>query len=141
VKAHLLAFFSVNQAVILAGYWWANLLHTEVFRLAAVLALPAIVGMVAGVAAFSRIDAARFRQIVFGVLFVSGAAVASRLTRALPDRAGATPVQSRPMSALIEARGLVKHLGDAGSSTAWTSPARGTDPRPARAQRAGKRRR
>jgi uncharacterized membrane protein YfcA len=37
-----------------------------------VLALPAVAGMVAGVAAFSRIDAARFRQIVYGVLFASG---------------------------------------------------------------------
>jgi uncharacterized membrane protein YfcA len=72
MKAHLLAFFTVNQAVILAGYWWANLLDAEVLRLAGVLALPAVAGMVAGVAAFSRIDAARFRQIVYGVLFASG---------------------------------------------------------------------
>ena len=72
VKANLLAFFTVNQAVILAGYWWVNLLDAEVLRLAGLLALPAIVGVVAGVAMFNRIDAARFRQIVFGVLFVSG---------------------------------------------------------------------
>jgi len=72
VKANLLAFFTVNQAVILAGYWWANLLGPEVWRLAALLAVPAAVGAAAGVALFNRIDAARFRQIVFGVLFVSG---------------------------------------------------------------------
>jgi uncharacterized membrane protein YfcA len=72
VKANLLAFFTVNQAVILAGYWWADLLGAEVLRLAALLALPAIVGVAAGVALFNRIDAKRFRQIVFGVLFVSG---------------------------------------------------------------------
>jgi uncharacterized protein len=72
VKANLLAFFIVNQAVILVGYWWANLLDAEVLRLAVLLALPAFVGAAAGVALFNRIDAVRFRQIVFGVLFVSG---------------------------------------------------------------------
>jgi uncharacterized membrane protein YfcA len=72
MKANLLAFFIVNQAVILVGYWWADLLGAEVLRLAAWLALPALAGVVAGVALFKRIDARRFRQIVFGVLFVSG---------------------------------------------------------------------
>jgi uncharacterized membrane protein YfcA len=72
VKANLLAFFIVNQAVILAGYWWANLLDAETLRLAAWLALPALVGVVAGVALFYRIDARRFRQVVYGVLFLSG---------------------------------------------------------------------
>lgn len=72
VKANLLAFFIVNQAVILAGYWWANLLGADVLRLALLLAIPALVGVAAGVAVFNRIDAVRFRQIVFGVLFVSG---------------------------------------------------------------------
>ena len=72
VKANLLAFFSVNQAVILVGYWWANLLGADVLRLALWLALPALVGVAAGVAVFNRVDARRFRQIVFAVLFVSG---------------------------------------------------------------------
>ena len=72
VKANLLAFFIVNQAVILIGYWWVGLMDADVLRLSAVLALPALVGVVAGVALFNRIDAVRFRQIVFGVLFVSG---------------------------------------------------------------------
>jgi uncharacterized membrane protein YfcA len=72
VKANLLAFFIVNQAVILAGYWWTNLLDAEVLRLAAWLALPALIGVAAGVALFNRIDAVRFRRIVFAVLFVSG---------------------------------------------------------------------
>ena len=35
IKANLQAFFVVNQAVILAGYWWAGLLTPEVWRLAA----------------------------------------------------------------------------------------------------------
>ena len=72
VKANLLAFFIVNQAVILVGYWWADLLGAEVLRLAVWLAVPALVGLAAGVLVFNRIDAARFRQVVFGVLFVSG---------------------------------------------------------------------
>ena len=71
-EGNLLAFFIVNQAIILVGYWWANLLGAEVLRLAGLLALPALVGVSAGVALFNRIDAARFRQIIFGVLFVSG---------------------------------------------------------------------
>jgi uncharacterized membrane protein YfcA len=72
MKATLLAFFVVNQAVVLVGYWWANLFGAEVLRLAGWLALPALVGVVAGVALFNRIDARRFRQVVYGVLFVSG---------------------------------------------------------------------
>jgi uncharacterized membrane protein YfcA len=72
MKANLLAFFVVNQAIILVGYWWANLLGADVLRLALWLAVPALVGVGAGVALFNRIDAVRFRRIVFGVLFVSG---------------------------------------------------------------------
>jgi uncharacterized membrane protein YfcA len=72
VKANLLAFFVVNQAFVLVGYWWADLLGAQVLWLALWLALPALVGVAAGVAVFNRIDAVRFRRIVFGVLFVSG---------------------------------------------------------------------
>lgn len=71
-KANLQAFFAVNQAVILAGYWWAGLLTREVWRLAAVFALPAIVGLVGGVILFDRIDQVRFRRIVFALLLASG---------------------------------------------------------------------
>jgi uncharacterized membrane protein YfcA len=78
VKANLLAFFIVNQAVILAGYWWANLLGPDVLRLSVLLAVPALAGVLAGIAVFNRIDAARFRQIVFGVLFVSGVVLLAR---------------------------------------------------------------
>jgi len=72
IKANLQAFFVVNQAVILAGYWWAGLLTREVWRLAALYAVPAIAGVAAGMALFDRIDPGRFRRIVFGLLFVSG---------------------------------------------------------------------
>jgi uncharacterized membrane protein YfcA len=72
IKANLQAFFVVNQAVILAGYWWAGLLTREVWRLAALYAVPAIAGVAAGMALFDRIDPVRFRRIVFGLLFVSG---------------------------------------------------------------------
>jgi uncharacterized membrane protein YfcA len=72
IKANLQAFFVVNQAVILAGYWWAGLLTREVWRLAALYAVPAIAGVAAGMALFDRIDPIRFRRIVFGLLFVSG---------------------------------------------------------------------
>jgi uncharacterized membrane protein YfcA len=72
MKANLLAFFIVNQGVILVGYWWADLLTREVWRLTAMLSVPAAIGVGIGVALFNRVDAVRFRQIVFGVLFVSG---------------------------------------------------------------------
>jgi uncharacterized protein len=72
VKANLLAFFILNQAVILVGYWWAGLFGADVLRLSAWLALPALLGVLAGITVFNRVDARRFRQIVFAVLFFSG---------------------------------------------------------------------
>ena len=78
IKANLQAFFVVNQAVILAGYWWAGLLTREVWRLTAVFAVPAIVGVALGIALFNRVDHVRFRRIVFGLLFVSGAVLLVR---------------------------------------------------------------
>ncbi|MGH7276423.1 MAG: sulfite exporter TauE/SafE family protein [Candidatus Rokuibacteriota bacterium] len=78
IKANLQAFFVVNQAVILAGYWWAGLLTREVWRFAALFAAPAIAGVAAGVALFNRTDPVRFRRIVFALLFVSGAVLLVR---------------------------------------------------------------
>lgn len=78
MKANLQAFFIVNQGVILLGYWWAGLLTGEVLRLAVVFAAPALAGVAAGVAMFGRIDAVRFRRIVFALLFVSGATLLAR---------------------------------------------------------------
>ena len=72
MKANLLAFFIVNQTLIVAGYWWADLLTRDVLWLSAVLVVPSLLGVAAGVAVFNRIDAVRFRQIVFGALFISG---------------------------------------------------------------------
>ena len=78
IKANLQAFFVVNQAVILAGYGWAGLLTDEVWRLAAVFAVPAIAGVALGVGLFNRVDSVRFRRIVFALLFVSGLALLAR---------------------------------------------------------------
>lgn len=72
MKANLSAFFTVNQGVILAGYWWAGLLTPEVWRLALAYAVPAVIGCLAGVALFDRLDAARFRRLVFALILVSG---------------------------------------------------------------------
>ncbi len=72
VKANLQAFFVVNQAAILAGYWWAGLLTREVRWLAVGFAVPAVAGAVAGALLFERVDQHRFRQLVFGLLLVSG---------------------------------------------------------------------
>jgi uncharacterized protein len=72
VKATLQAFFLVNQAVILTGYWWAGLLTRDVWQAATVFLVPAALGLVAGIALFTRVDQARFRRIVFAVLFASG---------------------------------------------------------------------
>jgi uncharacterized membrane protein YfcA len=72
VKANIQAFLMVNQAVILIGYWWAGLLDREVWRLTWLFAVPAVVGLAAGMLLFNRLDRARFRRVVFAVLFVSG---------------------------------------------------------------------
>jgi uncharacterized membrane protein YfcA len=72
IKANLQAFFVVNQGVILAGYWWAGLLTREVWGLAAAFAAPAAAGGVAGALLFERVDQRRFRQLVFGLILVSG---------------------------------------------------------------------
>jgi uncharacterized membrane protein YfcA len=78
VKATLQAFFFVNQAVILLGYWWTGLLTPDVWRVATVFLVPAVLGLVAGIALFNRVDQLRFRRIVFAVLFVSGAVLLVR---------------------------------------------------------------
>jgi hypothetical protein len=72
VKANIQAFLIVNQAIILLGYWWTGLLDREVGRLAGLYALPAVLGLAAGMLLFTRLDRARFRRVVFAVLFVSG---------------------------------------------------------------------
>ena len=72
VKANIQAFLIVNQAVILIGYWWAGLLGREVWRLTWLYAVPAVAGLVAGMLLFNRLDRARFRRVVFAVLFASG---------------------------------------------------------------------
>lgn len=77
-KANLQAFFFVNQAVILVGYWWAGLVNVEVWRLAASFAAPAAGGAVLGMLCFSLFDQRRFRHLVFGLLLVSGVALLAR---------------------------------------------------------------
>jgi uncharacterized membrane protein YfcA len=72
MKANITGFFLVNQGVILLGYWWAGLLTPPVLRLTAALAVPALAGVLAGTAAFGRLDPIRFRRVVFAVLLVSG---------------------------------------------------------------------
>src|SRR3989442_989009 len=72
MKANLQAFMVVTQALILGGYEWAGLLTREVWHLGLSFAIPALVGVLAGIALFGRIDAVRFRQIVFTLLFISG---------------------------------------------------------------------
>ncbi len=72
LKANLMGFFVLNQGVILLGYWWAGLLTAPVWRLTAAYALPALAGVAAGIALFGRLDAARFRRVVFALLLVSG---------------------------------------------------------------------
>ncbi len=72
VKANIQAFLIVNQAVILIGYWWAGLLDREIWRLTWLFAVPAVVGLVAGMLLFNRLDRERFRRVVFAVLLLSG---------------------------------------------------------------------
>jgi uncharacterized membrane protein YfcA len=78
IKANLQIFFIVNEAVILAGYWWAGLLTRDVWRFTAIFFVPAALGLIAGMALFARVDQRRFRQIVFALLFASGAVLLLR---------------------------------------------------------------
>jgi len=48
------------------------ILDREVWRLTWLFAAPAVVGLAAGMLLFNRLDRARFRRVVFAVLFVSG---------------------------------------------------------------------
>jgi len=72
IKANLQAFFLVNQTVIVLGYWWAGLLTAQVWRYTAFFVVPAALGLVIGMALFTRVDQRLFRRIVFAILFVSG---------------------------------------------------------------------
>jgi uncharacterized membrane protein YfcA len=72
MKATLLCFFLANQVITLVGQWWAGLLTPEVARLALVFAAPALVGVTLGTHLFNYVDHARFRQLVFALLFVLG---------------------------------------------------------------------
>jgi len=72
IKANLQAFFLVNQAVIMIGYWWAGLMTPRVWQYTALFLVPAALGLLLGMALFTRVDQARFRRIVFAILFASG---------------------------------------------------------------------
>jgi uncharacterized membrane protein YfcA len=72
VKANLQAFFVVNQGAILIGYWWAGLLTRQVWSLTLGFAAPAAAGAIAGVLLFDRVDPRRFRQLIFGMILLSG---------------------------------------------------------------------
>jgi uncharacterized membrane protein YfcA len=78
IKANLQVFFFVNQVVILAGYWWANVLTPDVWRLSASFALPAAAGTALGILLFKHVDHASFRRVVFAVLLVSGLVLLTR---------------------------------------------------------------
>jgi uncharacterized membrane protein YfcA len=72
MKGNVMGFFVMNQAVILAGFWWAGLLTREVLTLTAAYAPPALAGLLAGMALFTRIDPLKFRRLVFALLLLSG---------------------------------------------------------------------
>ena len=78
VKGTLQAFFLVNQAAILVGYWWAGLVTPEVGRATVLFFAPAAAALVLGIALFNRVDQRGFRRIVFAVLFFSGAVLLVR---------------------------------------------------------------
>jgi uncharacterized membrane protein YfcA len=78
IKANLQAFFIVNQAVILVGYWWAGVLNRDVWSLSASFALPAAGGTALGMLLFTRVDPQRFRRIVFAILLVAGVLLLAR---------------------------------------------------------------
>ena len=72
MKAMLQAFFLVNQSVIVMHHWWAGLLTREVVWLACLYVVPSAIGVTAGICLFDRIHQARFRRLIFALLFVLG---------------------------------------------------------------------
>jgi uncharacterized membrane protein YfcA len=72
MKAMLQAFFLVNQSVIVVHHWWAGLLTREVVWLAWLYVVPSAIGVTAGIRLFDRIHQARFRRLMFALLFVLG---------------------------------------------------------------------
>ena len=72
MKANIMGFFALNQGATLLGYWWAGLLTATVLTLTVTMALPALAGLLAGVALFGRLNPVRFRRAVFALLLVSG---------------------------------------------------------------------
>jgi len=72
MKANIMGFFVLNQGATLLGYWWAGLLTATVLTLTVTMALPALAGLLAGVALFGRLNPVRFRRAVFALLLVSG---------------------------------------------------------------------
>jgi uncharacterized membrane protein YfcA len=77
-KATLQTFFLANQLVTLGLYRWQGLLTREVMWLAVTFAVPAILGMAAGIYLFDRINHTQFRRVVFAFLAVSGLALIIR---------------------------------------------------------------
>jgi uncharacterized membrane protein YfcA len=71
-KANLQAFFIVNQALILLGYWLGGLITAEVVGLGGAYLLPALAGTLVGMALIDRVDPVRFRQVVFALLLIAG---------------------------------------------------------------------
>lgn len=72
VKANLQGFFMVNQSVALAGFWMSGLLTSQVVEMAVTFAIPSAVGLAIGMAMFGRVDAIKFRRMVYGLIFLSG---------------------------------------------------------------------
>jgi uncharacterized protein len=71
-KANLQAFFMVNQVAIVFGYWVAGLFTAHVARLTVSYLAPAVAGIAIGMALFNRVDAVKFRRIVFIMLLGAG---------------------------------------------------------------------
>ena len=72
VKANLQGFFMVNQTVALTGFWMSGLLTSQVLEMAVTFAIPSAVGLAIGMAMFGRVDAVKFRRMVYGLIFLSG---------------------------------------------------------------------
>ena len=78
MKAMLQAFLLVNQSFIVANHWWTGLLTREMAWLACLYAVPAAIGVTAGIRLFNRIHQARLRRLMFALLFVLGLAMCVR---------------------------------------------------------------
>jgi uncharacterized membrane protein YfcA len=64
--------YGLGSVTLLAGHLRSGLLNVETAQLSAMLVIPALIGMAAGLALSDRLDQEKFRKATMAVLIVAG---------------------------------------------------------------------